>query len=359
MNVFFPPASPDDYSRRLKRITDELLSPHEDREALRAAATELYSLFSSVAGIDENSNYAGDSDETWLASGKAISPKDAARCLLDYGRTSKFLRGIYAAILEAQQRFPDTTIEILYAGCGPFAPLAVPLTTRFSSTEIQFTLLDIHQRSLDAAQRIFQASGQTAFVRDYIQCDAAVYKRASHQPIHMILTEAMQTALEKEPQVALTMNLAPQLCLGGIFIPEKIAIDCCLCDLSKEFPDESDEIQSLSQEETVKDSFRIPLGRILELTAENCGALSGSNDDQGGMAHLPKVILEVPADIDGELNIMLLTTITVFNSVALDHYESGLTSPRVFHDLGKIGGRKRMEFAYCFGDKPGFKCELS
>ena len=352
------PASADNHSPSLKRVADELLS-HRGDERLSGAVTALYSLCSSVTGIVENSNHADDRDEIGLPSGKAISPRDAARCVLDYKRTSKFLRGIHAAILDAQARFPNTTIEILYAGCGPFAPLAIPLTSRFSPTEIQFTLIDIHKRSLNAAEHLFQVFGLTPFVRDYIHCDAASYKHDAHHVIHIILVEAMQAALEKEPQVAITMNLAPQLCAGGIFIPERIAVHCYLCELTNEFPDlrvEGDTATSFSAG-SAGDAVRANLGRVLELTAGNCCNLlasNGSGEHRGG-ALSPKVILDVPNDLDGDFNLMLLTTITVFDSIALGDYESGLTCPRVLHDLGKIGGGMRIELAYSLGDKPGFK----
>ena len=359
MDIIHRPASADDYSPLLKQIADELLSHQAGDDRLRAAVTTLYSLCSSVTGIDENSNHAEDRDEIGLPSGKAISPRDAARCVLDYRRTSKFLRGIHAAILDARERFPNIAIEILYAGCGPFAPLAIPLTSRFSSTEIQFTLLDIHKRSFDAAQRVFQAFGLTTFVRDYIQCDAASYKHDAPHVIHIILVEAMQAALEKEPQVAITMNLAPQLCSGGIFIPESIAVNCYLCDLTNEFtllPVEGDAANSLPTG-SGRDAVRVNLGRVLELTAGNCRNLlaSGGRSEHRGASLSPKVILDVPKDLDGEFNIMLSTTITVFDSIALGDYESGLTCPRVLHDLGKIRRGMRIELAYSLGDKPGFK----
>ncbi len=342
------------HPRSLKRLTGELLSPHAGKLRLRAAATELYHLCASVTGIDGNSNHPDDLDETRLASGHAISTKDAARCVLDYGRTSKFLRGAHAAILEAQKKFPRTTIEILYAGCGPYATLALPLSSRFASHEIQFTLLDIHRQSLDAAQRLFQSLGLAAFVRDYIECDAASYHHHAPQAPHIILTEAMQAALLKEPQVALTINLARQLCPGGIFIPERIAIDACLCDLEKEFAiaAQAHDTNSL-RESAATDKDRIHLGRVLELTPESCRRLSTARNSSEAL--LPKVVLDVPKESDGELRLALLTSITIFDTITLSGYESGLTNPVVLCDLGKIRGGTRLEFAYALGDKPGFK----
>ena len=338
-------------ARLLELITDELLSSQEDSGKLRSAATELYSLFSSLTGIVNNSDHADDLEESRLASGKAIPPQNAATCILDYGRTSKFLKATYAAILEAQKRFPDTTIEILYAGCGPFAPLAIPLTSRFSSAEIQFTLIDVHKRSLDAAQHIFQSLGLTAFARDYVLCDAAAYQHNAPQPIHIVLTETMQAALEKEPQVAITLNLAPQICPGGIFIPERIAIDVCLTDLTKEFA--SVPVEAHGAE---KGRRRTELGRIFELTADSCRNLIIDYEDRHVIAaRCPNSTIDVPMDIGEQLNLMLLTTVSVFDSIVLGDYESGLTCPKVLHDLGKISGGARIEFSYCLGDKPGFK----
>jgi len=352
--------SADHYSRLLKRIADELLSHKEGDDGLRAAVTELYSLCSSITGIDESSTHADDLNETGLPNGKALSPKDAAGCVLDYRRTAKLLRGVHAAILEAQRRFPDTTIELLYAGCGPFAPLAIPLTSRFKPAEIQFTLLDIHKRSLDAAQTVFQAFGATAFVRDYRQCDAASYKHDAPHVIHIVVAEVMQAALEHEPQVAITINLASQLCAGGIFIPERIVVSCRLCDPTYEFsplPVEADAAHSLSARS--RDKFRIELGSVLELTAaSSLNLLTHSGGRHRAASLSPKVIIDVPKDLDGELNLMLSTTINVFDSIALSEYESGLTYPRILYGLGKIRGGMRIEFAYHLGDKPGFKYSL-
>ena len=92
------------------------------------------------------------------------------------------------------------------------------------------------------------------------------------------------------------------------------------------------------------------------MTAEGCrNLLAASNSDEhGGMSLIPK-LLNVSEDVDGDLYLMLLTAITVFDSGRLDDYESGLTYPKILYDMGKMHRGKVIEFEYHLGDKPGFK----
>ena len=354
MPSIHPPTGADRYSILLKKIADELLSGGTEDNKLNAAA-QLYSLCSSLSGLDEHSDHPNDSEGIRLPNGEAISPKAAARCVLDSARTSKFLKGLSGAVLEAQKRFPGATIEILYPGCGPFAPLAIALTARFSSTEIQFTLLDVHQRSLDAAHRIFHALGKSAFVRDYLQGDATSYQHAASHVIHVVVVEAMQRALEKEPQVAITMNLVPQLCPGGIFIPESITIHCYLCDPAKEFAAFVPDLNAAASL-SARGGRRIYLGPVLELTAGNCTELlTVATSDAPGPASLVPKVLKISEEVDSQFCLMLSTAVTVFDSIVLDESESGLTCPEFLFGAGKMQKGKRIELAYHLGGKPGFK----
>jgi hypothetical protein len=255
------------------------------------------------------------------------------------------LRGICAALAEARKRFPGETLDVLYAGCGPFAALAVPLATQFGADEVQFTLLDIHQRSLESANQIIQACELTRFVREFIQTDASSYVHRD-QP-HVIIVEAMQRALEKEPQVALTCNLAPQLRAGGIFIPERITVDACLCAPQTEFTLLPADAEEASAETPEAQRVRIKLGTIIELTAESSYLPSDQNQ-------LPAVRFDIPELPDKSLSLMLQTTVRVFDTNVLNEYEAGITYPLMLDDLRSASGR-RIEFVYSLGAQPGFR----
>ena len=300
---------------KLRQITDTILFIEDHPGKRREACVKLYNLFIQLSELN---SFAKAEIETRLSNGIALSPTFAARCVADSHRTAKFLRGIYYAVIEAKRRFPNEQIEILYAGCGPFAALAVPLCTKFAAHEIKFTLIDIHEVSINSARKIFEKLNLNQFVREFIQTDACLFQSA--QKFHIIIAETMQKSLEKEPQVAVTQNLAPQLYENGIFIPQKITVDVCLADLNKEFTPER---------------HHFKLATIIELTQET--------------KSLPKVIVEIP---ENTLDAMLSTKIQVFDTFELAEYDSGITCPTVLFDLSKIKSKSKFEFSYRLGDKP-------
>lgn len=318
-----------------EQIIDKLLFLENDIGALLDAAERYYELLCEQTGISDDSLNADDKKEKILSNGKAIAPKDAARCIVDVARTSKFIRGIYAAILKSKNEFPGEKIEILYAGCGPFAALALPLCAKFGANEISLTLIDVHARSIDSAKQVFEKYGFQNHVCEYIVADASFYRDSNGRRFHIIISETMQKTLEKEPQAAITLNLANQLVKNGCFIPQKITISACLANLQNEFGI----IKGVERQ-------RIPIGTILELSPESDDILS------------PKT-LKIPEVSTSGTYFMLLTEILVFGDISLGDYESGITYPTILHDLSELRNGQKIKFRYEFGENPGLRYQVS
>jgi hypothetical protein len=309
----------------LHAITDQLLFS-EDNTKLTRAARQLYHLFLKIAG-------SLDSDhDSQLPDGRALSASEAAQCVLDVARTAKFLRGVFAAVSKAQQQFPGKRIEVVYAGCGPFAPLIIPIAKRFDPAIVRITLIDIHQESLDSVQRLVEVFGIQEHIRSFQQEDASSY---THDlPIDILIVETMQRALVAEPQVAVTLNLTKQLRREGILIPEEIAVDLAAVNLEKEFTDL----------DTTK--VRIDLGVVFQLTRDSSLAI----DRDGSFLACVKNV----GPLEKHLTLCLFTRIRIFDTIELGYYESGITFIHPLHDLSLSENSNRLEFTYRLGPKPGF-----
>jgi hypothetical protein len=308
----------------LEPLIDRIL--HESNPgALKAACDELYRTLGSLVGLADESTETDEIEPSHLAGGKAIAPRDAARCVLDFARTTQFMRGVSAAVAEAQRRFRGQTVDVLYAGCGPFAPLALPLVM-MPAAALRITLLDVHGRSLRAARQIFERIGALDRVGAFVECDASEYTVDPARPPHVVVIEAMQRALTREPQVAITRNLAPQLVPGGLLVPERITVSACLANPAKEYAFGAD---------GPEDRGRVQLATLM--------VLSGDAIDPG-----TPVVVEVPADVD-RYQLQLTTTIRVHGGVKLADYDAGVTMPM---PLAIPAGARRLEFVYQMGKDP-------
>jgi hypothetical protein len=268
----------------MRSAVDVLLDPGAAKEAIDCAAEQLYDSLASAAALPTSEAIA-------LPCGMAIAPADAARCTKDGLRTAMFLRGVLAAIQEAKLRFPGECIEVVYAGTGPYAPLAVPLMPRFAPGEARFTLLDIHQSTVESLRAVIDYFGIAPLVRAVIRADATAHQHPA--PFHVLICETMQRALTVEPQVAITRHLAPQLHEQGIVVPQRIGVDLFV-------------------------GKRV--GCAVELT------LDTARDAQYWSQ--PRV-LRIPAHGPASLR----TTITTFGPHELREYDSGLTHPEMLWDL--------------------------
>lgn len=330
---------------RFEAITERLLDPESDAGRLRETCIRLQEVFAELSNVGEDAPDADDERETPLPTGVALSPRDAARCVVDTQRTVMFVRGIHTAVRRSIERSPDRPIHLLYAGCGPYATLALPLAMCFPPEQLQLTLIDIHERSIEAVQRIIVGLQLHDWVRECLVCDATTYVHPPGSPLHILVIEAMQKALEKEPQVALTLNLARQLSANGTLIPEEIRLDACLADLSREFGLFPAGHEGAPPSESTR--RRIDLGTILHLTSRT------------ETSDLQPAVFTAPAGIDSCNRLMIRTRIRVFEDIVLDDYDSGITYPTVVHDVGVVEPGDRFRLSYELGSNPGVRTSIA
>jgi hypothetical protein len=335
--------------RWLAEAASVLLFGGDDYSRIAATVASLDRFVRDVTGLREDTVDPRDHTATSMPSGSAISPLDAGRCLLDPQRTAIYLRGVHGAIQEAQRRFAGKVIHVLYAGCGPFAPLCLPLLPLLAGEAVRFTLLDVHARAVESVQAILDALRWEEGNADCLVCDATHYHNPGDRPLHVVVSETMQRALEREPQVAILLNTAPQLAAGGLMVPEMIAVEAVLTDLSRELGGNG-VVPEPSAPALKPWKGRVPLGRILEVDRERICAWAAA----GVPSHLPPARIALPALVTAQYSLVLTTTIRTFGTHELREYESGLTHPLMVQ--GWRAGEE-VEFTYRLGEKPGFQLE--
>lgn len=275
-----------------------------------------------------------------LASGKALSPADAARCVLDFARTSYFLRAVDAAIAARLERSPGTPVEVLYAGCGPIAPLALVLARRLRGRGVRFTLVDIHPSALACASQLFELSHAAETLRCTRCADATTLCLPDGYAPDVLVAEVMQRALAYEPQLAVVANLLPQCAPDAVLVPGRITVSACLARFS-------------SEQRFDATPEALDLGTLIDLSKATLTMLSAE------MAHdavaLPERLLQVSADAPAGHTLMLRTRIEVGPDLALADYDSGLTYPDWQFALGAITPGERLAFSYRLGSNPGFR----
>jgi hypothetical protein len=256
------------------------------------------------------------SGETQTSNGLAISPKMAALCADDYMRTITFIRGMDAAILDVQNRFPGRPVRVLYAGCGPYATLAVPLMVIFPATEVTFTLLDVHPESIESARSIVDSLGVAGSVTGFETMDAAAYQASADQPPDIILMEIMRACLETEPQVAVTRHLLKQA-PHAILVPEEVRVDLVLMDPSCEF-----DLADTELNQTPVERDRISVATVFVMNRETVKSWDKIDGNR-----LPAAVVQIPEPLEPRYQPMLFTTVRTYQNHLLKDYDSGLICP--------------------------------
>ena len=339
----------------LKQFCAIILDESSSGDSLERALNEFMQQCSRAGGILPDVSFSAWAGDTFLDNGVAINPEAAAHCVKDYQRTVVFLRGIDAAIRSAISRFPNTRIRILYAGCGPFATLLLPLLTNFKESAFDIQLIDIHQRSLDSAAAVARHFGLSDYHMQTTRADASSYRHADK--FHLIIAETMQKSLEQEPQYAVTANLAPQLVAGGIFIPEKIVVELRLAPIGLE----QAILGSTGSPDTgvlsSRQAGQLPIASLLELSPEMF--VVSSNPDEPDKSKVSatdhRLQFEIPASSHlDELEAFTFTRVQVFSHYWLHDNAAEITLPRRCDELLPLVAGARFEVSYDRGSYPRF-----
>ncbi len=329
----------------LKTATLAILDERSATSSLRPEVLDLIEVFQNAGGLAADRSQDIGAGATLSSRGLALSPQMAAMCAEDYARTIAFIRGLNAAIEDSHSRISDRPARILYAGCGPYAALAVPLMSVWSPQEVSFELLDLHAESIDSAKTVIHALEFDGSVSAYRIMDAADYQASPDAPPDILVMEIMNACLEKEPQVSVTRRLLRQA-PSAMIVPRSVKIDLRLVDMAKEFTGITlDKAEPAERE-------RVPLGAVFELSRESI--LSWAEDTS---SELPAGLIEIPSPLEERFQIMLFTTIVTHGSHRLEEYDSGLTVPRVLSFVEDIRGGDKLQFGYQLGSRPGLTCK--
>ncbi len=361
MLLVYPTSGQHDAARFLKtmnesresfrRWTECLLDPGraagEQREAAHAWCQ--WGLDLLKVNEHEAAMHTGTfSSHTGLPTGRAISPLSAARCLRDFRRTAVFLQAMDAALRAAFERFPGETIHVLEAGCGPLAPLALPFALRYSPEKVMFTLLELHPAALEAAQRIADELGLLRSIRAFVANEATSVRFAEKERPHVIACEMLQAALTSEPQVAATLNLAPQLRAGGFYLPEQVDVDAVLFDwgahlraITKHSGDAALAAQAITE-----------LGNAFSLQAHALDKL-----DLRGPGRLAAATIHVPSHDSMRRRPHLFTRISVFREHRLIEFESDVTQPQRVKYPSALARGGNVSFTYEVAKEPGLRLQ--
>lgn len=320
---------------KLKELTLVLLDENHPTHTLRPELLEVISLLTAHSNIEQLRSTNIDDGQTFTSNGLALSPTMAAMCADDYCRTIRFIRGLYHAIKDKLLLEPSSEVRVLYAGCGPFALLSVPLMTLFSPYQLQFSLLDIHADSIESVRQLVAKVGLQDYVKDYIEADASHYTPVKDMSIDIILVEVMQACLVKEPQVSVShnlLNLFPQAEL----IPQKISLKV---GHSQRWNSEDNLSMSSEKWQHLGVVFELTKNQILSWGEELSTQLKGSS-------------IRIPEQLAQGSMVMVFTDIHVYKNQTLTFPDCGLNSPISLHNIFDYKLGEELVFTYQTGSNP-------
>jgi hypothetical protein len=342
------------YREKLINISKCIIASKSSREEIQAAK-DLSDFFSQFFLHEDEMPQQTKHTETIIPGGVALSPSDAAICLDDYLRTSRFIKASYLAIQELLLTFPNQKINILYAGCGPYATILMPLLPLLNKEDISIVLLDINAYSIQSANKLMKKLDLTDYSVQVLQANAITYKQPESKPLHLVITETMFRALIREPQVAITANLAPQLCSGGILIPEEIKLSMHYSSFAKEPYLKSVDKDFLTLEANLPDYDEPAESNTLFSMNKNDNF---SNKISHHTYQFESDSFELPKEFSNRPDICIYTNVRIFKGLTLNSAESYITNPYCVTSLFNLMNHTYFKLIYHFKDIPSWTYQL-
>ncbi len=334
--------------KSIQELAASLLATHIDPEHEQDIIERIHELFSELVMVSGFDGAAEWHKDLQASSGMAISVNEAALCLLDFRRTGQFFRGLHQAIRDAQKLFSGQAIEVIYAGCGPYAPFFTLLAPLFSKKEIQFTLIEFNDESLIVARLLIRELGLQAYLRNSYLADATTFQVPNAEDFHILFTETMDAALEREPMVPILLNLLPQMRKDVLAVPRNVRVEGVffrkadltegmdgLWDLTTEYPGHS-------------------IGTVLDM-AETISRYLALPPPAGDVFHE----LQCPLPDQGQRDYFaLLTTVEIWEDIFLFKNESDITDLRV-RKMDDLPPCDFINFQYLLTEEPELKFGVS
>lgn len=285
-------------------VVEESIEPAKAEKYIKNIHT-YFQQITEITGFENKIDYLAAIP---AAQGKALGLNHAAQCLLDYNRTVLFVKGIVQAIRKKQQQFPNTTIQLFYAGCGPYATLLTLVAPLFTSAEVQFTLLEINKNSVDAAKKLITAMELTNHVSDFYLADAVTFKIPQPEKFHVLISETLDAVLYRECYVPILFNLLPQLNKDVVVIPENVLID----------------VFALSNSKDESSLLELNLGTIVNVKAASTKYMN--NKERIKQLEEFKISFKT-LDKEHQKTLLIDTKVHIHESIWLKRSQSSLTLP--------------------------------
>jgi hypothetical protein len=319
----------------LAAIAAALCDPRRSLASLVGETVQLRQLVERHSRLSMDGPDGLRDGESFLPSGWAISPVQAGLCAREPYRSAAFIQGLALAVRERLDVSNGRPVRVLYAGCGPFALLALPVMALLDASQVRFAILDVHTETLAYARELIAALGLDGHVAEYICADAAAWRIPAGAMPDVIVSETMNTALGKEPQVAILRNLHAQAPAAAL-LPASVTVH-------------------LGLDRRAPDAPCTDWGRIFALDGDALRAWQEAQDGQGDS--LPAASIRLPDVLEQAPR--LLTRIRVHGDIVLGDHDCSLNLPLPLPGKPTLAGGSVLAFHYRLGSQPGLAFCLS